>query len=133
MVKGFDYSRMNQYMFAPGQAPTYLKDTYGIDVSADGGLDVQKLIRGNIAFIHSKDSAGIQPVDLIVSGIRKCLRKRFRDNELIASRLGALIVQAMHHAPPLRLVSFGMDDATPDRDTTRLVHLMRDNAKAMLK
>lgn len=131
MVKGFDYSSMKQYMFAPGQGPTWLKDTYGIAIDTDG-FNLQKLIRGNIAFIDSKDSAGIQAVDLIVSGIRKCLRKQFRDNEMIASRIGALMVQAMDNAPPLRLTSFGME-ATLDRDTARLVHLMRDNAKPMLK
>jgi hypothetical protein len=131
MIKGFDYSSMKQYKFAPGKAPTYLKDTYGIETGTDG-LNIQKLIRGNIAFIDSKNSAGIQVVDLIVSGIRKCLRKRFDNNELIAARLGALMVQAMDTEPPLRLVSFGFD-ATLDPATARLVHLMRHEAKPMLK
>jgi hypothetical protein len=74
MVKGFDYSSMNQYEFEDGKMPEYLKEVYGIEVEA--GLNIQKLIRGNIKFMDSQDSPGIQAVDLIVSGIRRCLRKR---------------------------------------------------------
>ena len=130
-VKEFNYSSMKQYEFAPGKAPTYLRDDYGIDVAGDA-WNIQKLIRGNIAFMDSKESAGIQAVDLIVSGIRKCLRRGFQNNEQIASLLGSLMLQAIHREPPLRLVSFGLE-APLDRETARLVHLMTHNAKAMLK
>jgi hypothetical protein len=132
MVKEFNYSRMKQYEFAPGKAPTYLKDDYGIDLRKDGGLDIQKLIRGNIKFMDSQVSAGIQAVDLIVSGIRKCLRKGFENNERVATLLGRLMVQAIYNEPPFRMLSFGID--TPlDQETAHLVNLMRKNAKPMLK
>ena len=130
-VREFDYSSMKQYEFAPGKTPTYLRDDYGIDVAGDS-WNIQKLIRGNIAFIDSKDSAGIQAVDLIVSGIRKCLRRGFQNNEKVASLLGTLMLQAMRGETPLRLVSFGVDEAA-DRETARLVRLMAHNAKPMLK
>jgi hypothetical protein len=132
-VKEFDYSSMKQYEYEPGEAPTYLKDVYGINTSANGSMfNIQKLIRGNIDFVDSKDSDGIQAVDLIVSGIRKCLRKGFQDNERVASLLGALMLQAIRGQQSLNLVGFGVE-TRPDQEISRLVALMTRNAKAMLK
>lgn len=132
MVKEFDYSRMKQYEFAPGKAPTYLKDDYGIELSANEPLNLQKLMRGNIKFMDSQESVGIQAVDLIVSGTRKCLRKGFNNNEQVAELLGRLMIQAIHNEPPLRMLSFGIE-ATLDQETGHLVNLMRKHAKPMLK
>lgn len=97
-VKGFDYSRMEKYEFGPGEAPTYLEDHYGIKQCGDSVFNIGKLIRGDIKFMDSKDSVGIQAVDLVVSGIRKCLRKGFGNNELVAAHLGRLMVQATYNA-----------------------------------
>ena len=132
MVKEFDYSRMKQYEFAPGKTPTFLKDDYGIELNAGGQWNLQKLIRGNIKFMDSRESAGIQAVDLIVSGIRKCLRHGFKNNERIAVLLGRLMIEAIHNEPPLRMISFGVE-TTLDQDTAHLVNLMWKNAKPMLK
>lgn len=132
MVEEFDYSRMKQYEFAPGKAPTYLKDDYGLELSPNAKLNIQKLIRGNIKFMDSQESAGIQAVDLIVSGIRKCLRRSFNNNERIATLLGCLMVQAIHNEPPFRMLSFGVD-APLDQETAHLLNLMWRNAKPMLK
>lgn len=132
LIKEFDYSRMKRYEFAPGEAPTYLKNEYGIDLREDSGLNIQKLIRGNIKFMDSRESPGLQAADLIVSGIRKCLRKGFDDNERAAVHLGSLMVQAIYNEPPLRLLSFGVEMPL-DRETAHLVKLMRAYAKPMLK
>ena len=132
MIEEFDYSRMKQYVFAPGKAPTYLKDHYGIELRANGQLNLQKLIRGNIKFMDSRDSAGIQAVDLIVSGVRKCLRKGFNNNERVATLLGRLMIQAIYNEPPFRMLSFGVG-APLDQETAHLVNLMWKNAKQMLK
>jgi hypothetical protein len=83
-------------------------------------------------FVDSKDCVGIQAVDLIVSGIRKCLRKGFNDNLLVASLIGRLMIQTTHNDQPLLLLSFDTD-ADLDSDTAHLVNLMRLNAKPMLK
>lgn len=130
-VREFDYSSMKQYEYEPGKAPTYLKDVYGIETS-DSMFNIQKLIRGNIDFVDSKDSDGIQAVDLIVSGIRKCLRKGFQDNERASALLGALMLQAMRGRQSLNLIGFG-EETSPDQETSRLVALMTRNAKAMLR
>jgi hypothetical protein len=132
MVKEFDYSRMKQYEFASGKAPTYLKDDYGIELRANPPLNVQKLICGNIKFMDSRESAGIQSVDLIVSGVRKCLRKGFNDNERVANLLGRLMIQAIYNEPPFRMLSFGIE-VPLDTETAHLVNLMRENAKPLLK
>ncbi len=132
MFREFDYSRMKQYEFAPGEAPTYLKDDYGIESLGNGGINIQKLIRGNIKFMDSQESTGLQAADLIVSGIRKCLRKGFERNERVAAYLGNLMVQAIHNEPPFRMLSFGVDMPL-DGETERLVKLMRKCAKPMIK
>jgi len=90
MGNGFDYSSMSQYEFENGKMPDYLKEVYGIEVGA--GINIQKLIRGNIKFMDSQDAPGIQAVDLVVSGIRRCLRRQFSDNDKAASTLGRLML-----------------------------------------
>ena len=99
MVKDFDYSSLSQYEFENGNAPDYLKEVYGIEVGT--GLNIHKIIRGNIKFMDSQDSLGIQAVDLVVSGICRCLRRQFSNNDKAASPLGRLMLQEKHNAPPL--------------------------------
>lgn len=129
MVKGFDYSSLSQYEFENGKAPDYLKEVYGIDVGT--GLNIQKIIRGNIKFMDSQDSPGIQAIDLVVSGIRRCLRRQFSDNDKAASMLGRLMLQAKHNAPPLNLISFA-NDRPVTIEVARLVRMMSRNCKSMI-
>lgn len=128
-VNGFDYSSISQYEFEDGKMPEYLKEVYGIE--AKSGLNIQKIIRGNIRFMDSKDSPGIQAVDLVVSGIRRCLRRQFSDNEKAASKLGQLMLQAKNNAPPLSLISFADDQPLP-LEVARLVRIMTQNNKNMI-
>ena len=100
-VDGFDYSRMKQYEFIDGKTPAYLREDYGI--KADEAFNIQKMIRGNIRFVDSKAISGVQAADLVVSGIRRCLRRQFVDNEAVAAGLGKLMLQARHDAPSLNL------------------------------
>ena len=129
MVNGFDYSSLSQYEFENGKMPDYLKEVYGIEVGA--GINIQKLIRGNIKFVDSQDSPGIQAVDLVVSGIRRCLRRQFSDNDKAASTLGRLMLQAKHNAPPLNLISFA-NDRPVTIEVARLVRMMSINCKSMI-
>lgn len=128
-VKGFDYSSLSQYEFEDGMVPEYLNEVYGIE--AKSGLNIQKIIRGDIKFIDSKDSPSIQAVDLVVSGIRRCLRRQFSDNEKAASKLGKLMLQEKHNAPPLSLISFADDQLLP-LEVARLVRIMIRNNKDMI-
>jgi len=129
MVNGFDYSSLSQYEFEDGKMPEYLKEVYGIE--AKSGLNIQKIIRGDIKFMDSKDSPGIQAVDLVVSGIRRCLRRQFSDNEKVASKLGQLMLQAKHNEPSLSLISFADDQPLP-LEVARLVRIMTKNNKNMI-
>jgi len=128
MVNGFDYSCLSQYEFENNEMPDYLKDVYGIEVEA--GINIHKLIRGNIKFMDSKDSPGIQAVDLVVSGIRKCLRRQFSDNDKAATTLGRLMLQAKYNAPPLNLITFD-NDRPVTIESARLVRMMSRNCKRM--
>jgi hypothetical protein len=128
MVHGFDYSHMQKYQYAPGNVPRYLKDDYAIDV--DTALDAGKLLTGNIRFVDSKGSIGVQAGDLIASGVRKCLRGEFRENGAVAAALGRLMVQARNNVIPIDLVTFGTAAALPPQ-TASLVRAMRDNCRPM--
>jgi len=130
MVKGFDYSRMSQYEFEDRKVPEYLKQDYGIEV--ESALNIQKLVRGNIKFMDSAESLGIQTTDLVVSGIRRCLRKQFSKNDKAATLLGKLMLQAKHNSPSLNLISFA-DDAILESETAGIVRTMSANSKRMLR
>lgn len=129
-VKGFDYRKMGQYEFKDGKLPEYLKEDYGVE--AKSGFNIQKLIRGNIKFIDSRHSAGVQAVDLIVSGIRRCLRRQFSNNEMAAAAIGKLTLQAKHNGPSINLISFA-NETLLESETARLVKIVSANSKAMVK
>lgn len=130
MIYGFDYSYMTQYEFFDGKPPEYLKEDYDIDVRS--GFNIQNIIRKNIKFVDSKDSYGVQAVDLIASGIRRCLRSGFNNNELAAVRLGHLMLCETRGAPPINLIAFGSETELP-KETNCLVNLMSRNSRAIFK
>jgi hypothetical protein len=130
MVREFDYSAMRQYEFAEGAFPTYLRDDYGIDTRGEG-WNIGKMIRGNIEFVDSTVSTGVQAADLVVSGIRRCLRREFHDNNVAADLLGCLMVQAMEKRPPIALITLGTE-ANMHPDSGELVKRMAKRAKPML-
>jgi hypothetical protein len=130
MVTGFDYSGMAKYQFEDGKLPEYLSKDYGIE--PEHGLNIQKIIREDIAFVDSISSVGVQVADLIASGIRKCLRGEFDDNEAVAAALGELMVQARQNDPPLNLVSLAAAAPLSPR-TARLVRIMIASARSMVR
>ncbi len=76
----------------------------------------------------------MKAVDLIVSGIRRCLRREFSNNERAAVCLGKLMLQAVHNGSSINLVAFG-DEALfeIERETGHLVKLMSANSRRMVK
>jgi hypothetical protein len=131
MVRGFNYSYMSQYEYPDGKPPEYLKEDYGIEV--ESGFNIQRLVRGNIKFMDSKDSNGIQAVDLIVSGISRCLRGGFSNNELAAICIGKLMLQTVRNGSSINLVTFGIEAAPLPKKTDSLVKLMSVNSRRMIK
>ena len=107
ILKWCDYSYMHDYMYSLSDTPDYLAEIVPSSLQNQGGLDVQKIVRGNINFVDSKESEGVQVADLLASVIRKVLRQEFQDNEAIAEALGRLLVQNYKEKPPLSLLAFG--------------------------
>lgn len=110
----FDHSAMSDFMYGD-DAPTYLKNSYGIDVEARGGFNTGKLLRTDLAFPDSRSEEGLQIVDLIVSGIGRLLRGRFEDPDTAARLLGSLMVQNFKGAFPLQFISFVSGKAVSPR------------------
>lgn len=130
-LEGADYSSFERYDFAPEEKPTYLKDTYGIEVR--DGFNLGKLIREDMKFEDSKNNLGIQVADLIASGIRRCLRGNFSDNDRAASLLGRLTIRGLEDHPAIRLIGFGTEESQAvDSTADRMVTIMRRMSKPML-
>lgn len=127
-VEGFDYSHMEKYDCA---APAYLKEKYGLDDMSDV-FDISRVIREDIQFVNSKSDFGVQIADLVTSGLRRCLRKEFKDNLRAATFLGRLMVNRGHRREPLLLLSLG-EEAELDRPTADLVRMMKRQQRSMLR
>lgn len=104
VCKEFDYSYMEKYLSSWEHFPEYLKEIYDGDDSVSG-FNVQKMIRDDIQFVDSFSSTGIQVANMLVSGLRRCLRMEWEDNESIACAIGSLMVQQESRACPLYLIS----------------------------
>lgn len=130
MIKGADYRPLAPYYYEEGRAPTYLKEIYGLEVNS--GLNIQKVLRENLKFADSNHSVGIQIADLLASGIRRCLRGGFNENNKAAFLLGKLMVQAAHNKPPINLIAF-RERAVKETHTRDAVKNMIRSCKSMVK
>ena len=130
-IEGFDYRRMATYEFQDGQTPDYLAEEYGVRV--ENALNIQKLIRGNLKFEDSKRSSGIQLADLLASGLRRCLRGKFQDNDLAAKALGRLTLQNKRGEHPIHLISFTEEEHHIDPDASRVVKAMEKYCRPMFR
>lgn len=130
MIEGVDYGHLSRYEFAPGTEPTYLRDEYNIHIE-EAGLDVQKIFRGDIAFVDSKETRGIQLADLLSAGLRRCLRGEFKDNLRAAAFLGRLMVQHMGKKPPVLLLTLGKEKHL-EESTRRMIAMMHRQQRSFL-
>jgi len=121
MIKGFDYSVMKKYEYTKNNVPEYLKEQYGLNV--EGGYDIKTIIYEDIDFVDSKNNIGIQIIDLLASGLRKCLRFEFNNNRSIACELGKLMVQARHNSSPIDLICLSTN-TKPAKEVVRLIRIM---------
>ncbi len=129
-LEGADYSYFAPYEYKEGEAPTYLKDDYGIEV--DSGINIQKIIREDIKFVDSKANKGVQVADLLASGLRRCLRHGFTDNPEAARLLGQLMVQRQRNDPPLLLIGFEDSSLKKGSTPANAVNVMIRNSRPML-
>lgn len=134
MLKGADYRWFDRLHYPTGEEPTYLRDTYELALEDTGErkLNVGQIVGEDVRFVDSRSDAGVQTADLLASGLRRCLRNQFTDNERIASLLGALMVQGEHNSVPVQLVAFGMEETEVHEDVIPALQAMRNMARAML-
>lgn len=132
MLIGEDYSHFEKYNFVAGSEPTYLKDDYGIAIETANATNIGKLIRENLKFIDSKENIGIQIADLLASGIRRCLRKDFENNNLAAKLLGNLTVQNDRQSQSIHLVTLENNEIFLDEPTGTIIKTMSLHSKSMI-
>lgn len=133
LVEG-DYSAFDRFRFPPGEEPTYLEDHYGIEMEEgrDRSLNIGQVLREDLEFVDSRADVGVQVADLLASGLRRCLRAQFEDNEAVAALLGGLMVRPPENNVPVRLVGLGDADRAIQGPQETLLCRMRDNARYML-
>lgn len=106
---------------------------FGADLSvlgsALGTFDISDLLAKNFKLIDSKHSSGIQVSDLLVSGVNRCLKGNYTDNDKMASLFGKLMLNSSK--PNVRAINImGFSDAHAVTGFTGdLINLMDENSK----
>ena len=133
LVEG-DYSAFDRFRFPPGEEPTYLEDHYGVEMEEgrDRSLNIGQVLREDLEFVDSCADVGVQVADLLASGLRRCLRGQFKDNETVAALLGGLMVRPPENKVPVRLVGLGDANRVIQDPQETLLCRMRDNARYIL-
>ena len=127
----FDYSAMREFIYDNQNAPTYLKDTYGLEINPAGGLNIGKVLRTDLDFPESSTEIGLQIVDLLASGIGRLLRGRIVESQKAASMLGSIMVQNVRRKYPIQLISFANDQSADPR-VADIIRVVEQHAKPML-
>jgi hypothetical protein len=133
MLIGEDYSAFSRFDYAADSRPRYLKETYGLDVNEDKPVtNIGMLIREDLEFVDSDHNQGVQVADLLASGLRRCLRQEFSDNDAVARLLGRLTVQSHRGHPPVKLRGFAKKEEPVSGAVARLLKIMGHQSRAML-
>lgn len=130
-VQGFDYRHFSAYEYDDGKAPEYLHTEYGLPQME--GINLQKLIRGNLRFQDSKSSNGIQAVDLISRGLRRVLRNSFDDCPIVAREIGKLTLQNRKGRLPINLISFAEEASNPNKHSANMLQIIARSSKQMIR
>ena len=124
-VDGFDYRHFSAYEFANGAFPSYLQTDYGLPPM--DGFNLQKLLRGNLAFADSKHLDGLQIADLLASGLRRVLKQAFDDPKVVAQKIGRLTIQSTSGLQSINLISLGAEEALFPPQATVVKALTKDS------
>lgn len=135
-----DYSAMRAYIYTEEDAPTYLRDQYGIEKNTVGSIKLSKILRDNLSFPDSRIELGVQVADLLASGVRRCLRGRFRHNRTAALKLGHLMVRDDRWALgvasdpcPIRLATLSMKPSQLGSSAIEACNTFQEHARNLLK
>lgn len=123
-----DYSPMKEYI---GTVPDYVVEKVP-ELEGEKAFDVQKIVRGDIEFVDSKSSPGVQVADLLASGLRRLLRLKFDNNEVMACALGKLFLQEEDNRPPIALVAFDGGSSVSEQ-LARVVKILIASCRKILK
>ena len=128
LTESANYTFFRRFEYASGEAPTYLKDDYGIDFG-DSPVNVGKMVGNDFKLVDSAKVAGVQVADLLASGLRRVMRGNFDDPTRIATLIGANMLQETHRQPPVQLIALGpgSDERTSDPLTEVLRAMTRLN------
>lgn len=129
-VRGFNYSHMKKYEFEGGRAPDYLQTEYGLPPME--GLNLGKMLRREMAFVDSRSSDGVQVADLLASGLRRLLRRKFSDNGRVASALGKLMLQNRRDNYPISLFTLSEEEQTASAYVATVMETFGSQCKPML-
>lgn len=129
---GEDYSSFSRFDWTPENEPKYLQDQYGIEVEGDVSTNIGMLINEDLQFVDSKNNLGVQIADLLASGLRRCLRGEFNDNEAAAAHLGKLMVQQSKGNAPLTVVAFAEKTVQVNDTAARSIRIVGRHMRPML-
>ena len=131
ILEGADYSDFRRFEYPEGSAPTYLQTVFGIDVGRAIMTNIGQLIQEELKFVDSQRDHGVQIADLLASGLRRCLRGGFKDNQQAARLLGALMPQAEMNGPPIKLLGFSEEDEKLTGEIGTLIRTMGIHSRPM--
>lgn len=128
-----DYRHFAKFEYAPGTAPTYLQDEYGLEVETNDKnvVNVGRLINEDFAYVDSAEVAGVQVADLIASGVRRVLRSNFDSPDRVAIAIGMNLLEAARGEPTIRLLSLDQSGRVDETAAGR-IRLMGLHARPML-
>ncbi len=106
LTESTDYTFFKRFEYAPGDAPTYLQDDYGLEMG-DGNVNIGKIVSEDFQLVDSAKESGVQVADLLASGIRRVMVGNFDDPAHIAALIGGTMLQEMHRRPPVKLIALG--------------------------
>jgi hypothetical protein len=133
MLIDADYSAFTRFDYSPETRPRYLRDTYGLDVDdRKPTTNIGMLMREDLQFVDSQHNQGVQVADLLASGMRRCLRQEFNDNEAAAHLLGGLMVQGYRGQPPIQFLGLARHEGRVTDAVAQLSKIMERSSRAML-
>lgn len=122
---------MEKFTYTNANKPTYLKESYGIDIDASGAFNIGKILNDDFCFVDSKLDIGVQVSDLLASGLRRLLRGEFENQDLVSELIGKLMVSNFKNQPSINLISF-TDSEVNSAITGKAINNIDKFSKAMV-
>jgi hypothetical protein len=85
-----------------------------------------------MSFPDSKMELSVQIADLLASGVRRCLRSEFANNNIAAKLLGSLMLDDVKEEPPIKFVGFQEHEEVTDASIGKTTAIMKRASKGML-